>query len=667
MQSLEEQAKGFPEEPGVYFFYNAKKQIVYIGKAKNLRKRISQYMNRSDSRPMIHNLLAESVSLSFSVTQHEKQALILEAAQIKEHKPKYNIRLLDGGRFCHYLIDYGSEFPLISLVYYPKKRQNHQYLGPFVDTRSARDTFDFINKQFRLRTCSDRELQQATRKKRPCLEFHMHRCLAPCIQHCSVDEYTEEMGKVLSFLQGNQTPLLDVMTQRMMFLAKEERFEDAIELRNQKERIEKLLKEKETPKTHTIDQDYWGFVQVGNSGVYAVLSFRRGEMRPVITSGFSDILEETPEEMLSSLLNSWYTLEVPHEILLPWMPESAEVLEEVLSERAGRKVKISVPQRGEKIERLQLATTNAEAKYKQMQNEVQRRKELLIGLQKVAKLSQIPFRIECFDNSHLGGSNPVSAMVVFEHGKPNKHAYRKFTIKEAEGNDDYGMMKEVLRRRFKRALRDDITGWELPQLLIVDGGKGQLQMALEVFDELDIGGVDVIGFVKPRVERKQGHVDAVDKIVSLEFKDPIELPKDDKILLFLQQIRDETHNTVVSYQRERRDAFFTRSHLDAIEGVGPKMKSKLLEHFGSVGAISVATESQLQQVSGVGKQLAEKIVLHFQQVHQVPTKIDSTVDSTVASTIDSPVDFPHTFAEENPEEDGNIVSDMSDIDSDGEG
>lgn len=606
--TLREQAERFPQAPGIYFFKGVKGKILYIGKAKNLRNRIFQYIRMTDGRRMVGRLLNASKTIDFTITQTEKDALILEAKQISEHKPKFNVKLLDGRSFLHFHLDETHDFPLLSLTYYPKPRKGHRYFGPYVDSKGARDTLEIINKSFQLRTCSDDTLK---REKRPCLEYHIHRCMAPCVEKCTTEDYQAEIERVLEFLGGDYQHILGAMEKRMMNLSDQLRFEDAMVIRDQRKRIQELLDQSKQTTKQRQDRDYWGLEQVGNVGVYAVSAYRKGEMRPVVTRSFSDVIEETPAEMLCSLLSGWYVMDAPHEVLVPFLPESHEVLEEVLSERVGRQVKISVPQRGERLEKLNLAKRNATAKYNQVQNEVAQRRNLLTALKDVANLSQTPLRIECFDNSHLGGAMPVSAMVVFEQGKANKHAYRRFIIKEAQGGDDYDGMREVLRRRFLRGLQENNEGWQLPQLLIVDGGMGQLNIAMEVLDELDVSGVDVIGIVKPRTHRKRGDMEMPDRIVSPDLMEPVALPKGDPVLLFLQRVRDEAHNTAVSYQRKQREKHYTRSDLDDVSGVGPKMKKALLLHFGSVKAIANASPDDLMQVSGVGESMADKIVHHF--------------------------------------------------------
>lgn len=606
-RSLREQGELLPQETGIYLFKNSTGVILYIGKAKNLRSRVMQYINLQDGRKMVRALLHEASAIDFTITGSEKEALILEARQIKEHRPKFNVRLLDGGFFYHFEINRGHEWPMISLTRFPKRRKNTVFIGPFPNGAAARSTFEVINKYFPLRTCSDQEL---SRTKRPCLEYHMHRCLAPCAEKCSSEEYSDVLQAVFDFLQGKQDSLFEKVRARMMFLAAEQRYEEAAIQRDLMFNIQKTLDEQNSSKGTQIDQDIWGLFQIGNEGVFVILPFRKGVMRQAIKVPFSETLEESIAEVLSSLLNNWYQLDIPHEIILPYEPESVEVLQEVLQERSGRNVSLHIPKRGKKIELKELAYQNAKAHFEHRQTQKEQRRKLLVALQKKLGLKRVPLRIECFDNSHFQGSAPVSAMVVYQDGKPEKKLYRRFKIKEAAGNDDFAMMREVLTRRFKRGISEATEvdeAWNLPHLLIVDGGRGQLNIALEVLIELELDSVEVIGFSKPRTERKRGDELAVDKIVLPFEKEPIILESNDPMLLFLQQIRDETHDTVINYQRKVRDDQNFLSRLQDIPGVGAKTKKLLLENFGSVTGVSKASIQELQDIPGIGKKLAMDI------------------------------------------------------------
>ena len=608
-RTLRRQVELLPQETGVYLFKNAKGVILYIGKAKNLRSRVMQYINLHDGRKMVARLIQQSKSIDFMLTGSEKKALILEARQIKEHRPKFNVRLLDGGFFYHFVINRGHKWPMISLTRFPKKRKNSIIIGPFPDGKAARQTFEVIGKYFPLRTCSDQELKRA---RRPCLEFHMHRCLAPCIDNCDTEEYSEVLKGVLDFLEGKQDSLLQKVETRMSFLAAEQRYEEAGLQRDLMFNIQKTIDEQKITTGRQLDQDIWGLYQIGNEGVLVIIPFRKGIMRQAIKVPFSETIEESSAEVLASLLNNWYQIDIPHEIILPLEPESFEILQEVLAERSGRNVSLQIPQRGKKVELKELAYQNAKAHFQQRQSQKEQRRRLLTALQRKIGLKRVPLRIECFDNSHFQGAAPVSAMVVFRYGKAERKLYRRFRIKEASGNDDYGMMREVLMRRLKRGLADNVDeAWTLPHLLIVDGGRGQLNIALDILLELEIDSVEVIGLSKPRTERKRGDMEASDKIVLPYQKDSITLEADDPVLLFLQQIRDETHDTVISYQRTvRQDKNFV-SKLQEIPGVGVKTKKLLLQKFGSLKGVSKATIKELQEVSGIGAKLAKEISDHL--------------------------------------------------------
>ena len=604
-RTLRNQAEALPQETGIYLFKNAKGVILYIGKAKNLRSRVMQYINLHDGRKMVATLILQSKSIDFTITGSEKEALILEARQIKEHRPKFNVRLLDGGFFYHFVINRGHKWPMISLTRFPKKRKNNSFIGPFPDGKAARQTFEVIGKYFPLRTCSDQEFKRA---RRPCLEFHMHRCLAPCVDKCGVEEYSEVLKGVLDFLEGKQDSLLTKVQERMQFLAAEQRYEEAGLQRDLMFNIQKTIDEQKISTGRQLDQDIWGLYQIGNEGVLVIIPFRNGIMRQSIKVPFSETIEESSAEVLSSLLNNWYQIDCPHEIILPLEPESLEILQEVLTERVGRNVSLQVPQRGKKVELKELAYQNAKAHFEHRQTQKEQRRRLLVALQQKLGLKRVPLRIECFDNSHFQGTAPVSAMVVFRDGKAERKLYRRFRIKEAAGDDDYGMMREVLMRRLKRGLSDGFDeAWKLPHLLIVDGGRGQLNIALDTLLELEIDSVEVIGLSKPRTERKKGDMETSDKVVLPYEKEPIILEADDPVLLFLQQIRDEAHDTVITYQRTVRQDKNFASKLQEIPGVGAKTKKILLQKFGSLKGVSKATIKELQGVPGIGAKLAKEI------------------------------------------------------------
>jgi excinuclease ABC subunit C len=606
--TLSEQATRLPQDSGVYFFISHKGKTLYIGKAKNLRDRVLQYINGQDDRVMVQQLLLEAARIDFTVTSSEKGALILEASEIHCYRPKFNIALLDGSQFLHFCIDSNHPWPKVSLERFPRKKKGVQYFGPYPDATSARRTMEFIDRLFPLRSCSDETLR---REKRLCLQYHMHRCLGPCVEKCSGEEYNGVQEQVIDFLKGNNPAVIKKARQRMSDLSIQLRFEEAAVQRDLIRSIEKTFTKQQVSLQSSKDIDYWGIYKVGNEGVVSILPYRRGQMKSSIAFPFSGTVEELPKDMLSSLLNSWYQNEVPDELIVPWLPSANSILEEVLTERAGQVVHIKVPVKGKKVQVLNLAYRNAEAQYKQHRSQSEQNLRLLEALQNKLQLRRLPLRIECFDNSNLQGTDAVAAMIVFKDAKANKRLYKKFRIKIASGDDDYAAMYEILSRRFLRAKMEVSESWELPDLLIVDGGRGQVNVACRVLQKLQITTVDVIGISKPRVERKRGDTKTSDKIILPKYKDAIVLKRSDPLLLFLQRIRDETHNTAVEYQRTVRGKRKFSSTLQDIPGVGEVLRVNLIKYFGSFKAIKQATVVELQQVPLIGPRLAVTIYNHF--------------------------------------------------------
>lgn len=647
VEIIQKQVQLLSQDCGVYIFRDATERVLYVGKAKHLKTRLLQYVQGHDGRPMVDRLLKKAVKIDITLTQTEKEALIVEATLIKKYQPPFNVRLKSGGQYMYVMIDHRHDFPKVDLVRRverlysnskkrrrnkKKNRQEQKYiseeeiqnnkstlrlLGPFPSSQNIRRTLEFIHRKFSLRTCSDAELQK---QNRPCLEYQMKRCLAPCVNYCTKEEYAVQVEQVVFFLQGKNQDVIDGATKRMMQLAEQERFEEAAIQRDLIISLRESIQQQNASEQN-VDRDVWGWYRSGSGGYVALIPFRRGKMQEVIVFPFFETIEESDEQLLSSLLNTWYEEGdlFPKEILLPLVPINLELLEESFCERANQKVYIVIPKIGKKMKLIQLATHNAQNAYERKHSEEERVKNILTSLQSIGQLKKYPSRIECFDNSNIQGSNPVASMVTYVDGKKAKSLYRKFQIKTVKGPDDYASMTEVLERRFLRSLDEEQVskGWGRPDLLVVDGGRGQLQMALNILEALKIEDVDVIGFSKPRTEHARGELDASDKIVLEHVKEPIRLPKNNPVLLFLQQIRDETHNTAVAYHQKRRRKSTLTSALDSISGVGPKKKKDLIEHFGSIKSLREASVEELLQVSGIGPDLAQIIYETFHSTSEM--------------------------------------------------
>lgn len=613
-EHLQERAQALPREPGVYLFKDGRGRVLYVGKARNLRARVRQYLTGQDERLMVPYLVAAARDLDATVVRTNKEALILENALIKKHRPRYNVKLVDDASFLHLKIDTKGFWPRYRLVRHIDQSKARHF-GPFTSASRARATLEFLNRRFPLRTCSDRELRS---RKRPCLLHQMGRCLAPCVDLCTKDQYRQVMDQSLLFLEGRNDELIQRVRARMDEAAEELEFEEAARLRDLITAVEATIERQSVMDSRLGDRDAWGIVAGGSRGSVALIPVRQGLMQQAITWSFDAVPDELGET-LSSLVNTWYDgrAELPGEVLLSEEPPDLVDLAEVLAERRGRKVALKVPQRGDKRRLVEIATENARSALARAEAGATERDQALAEIQRVCQLPGLPRRMECFDNSNIQGTDPVAAMAVFVDGQPARGAYRRYRVKTVVGSDDYASMTEILTRRLKRGLAEG----ELPDLIVVDGGKGQLNVARAVFRDLgfaeqrelragvagDRPVVGLVGLAKPRTERRHGDREAEDKIVLPGVKNLVRLSGYSRGLRMLQALRDETHNTAVQYHRKVRRRRTLRGALDRLPGVGPGRRKALLQHFGSMAAIQQASVDQLAAVPGFGPALAQSV------------------------------------------------------------
>lgn len=603
MADLHARAESLPQEPGVYLFKDARGRVLYVGKAKNLRARVKQYVLGHDERVMVPFLVRAAHDVEITVVRTEKEALLLENSLIKKHRPRYNTQLVDDTNFLHLRLDPSEPWPRYRLTRGVNDGRA-RYFGPYTSAQRARATLEFLGRRFPLRTCSDEEL---ARRKRPCLLYEMHRCLAPCVNLCTREQYEGVIQQSVLFLEGKNQELLDRLRREMFSAAEAEHFEEAARLRDLVRAIEATVERQQVVDTKQIDRDVWGLYREGERGAVALLPVREGALQEAITLPFQGVLEEDGD-LLSSVLNHWYqeSTPLPPEVLVPVEIPDAAALVEVLTERRGLPrgaLQLRTPQRGDKKSLVELALSNAKYAFSQRQAETDRAALALAELQKVCHLPRPPRRIECFDNSNIQGTDPVASMVVFTDGKPDRAAWRRYKVKTVEGADDFATMREILGRRFRRALREGV----FPDLLVVDGGKGQLSSALAVMEELGVTGVPVIGFAKPMTERRRGDEQTPDKIVLPGVKNPIVLRHNSPALLLLQALRDETHKAAVSFHRKVRTRRNLKSRLESLPGVGPAKSRALLAHFGSAAALGRATPEQIALVPGFSLALATRV------------------------------------------------------------
>lgn len=597
---LAERAAQLPTTPGVYLFKAASGEVLYVGKAANLRARVRQYLAGTDGRFMVPFLVAASAEVDVVLVSSEKEALILENTLIKQHRPPYNVKLRDDKNFLHLRLDTRRRWPRYELVR-SIKADKARYFGPYTSAAKARRTLEFLQRVFPLRTCSDVVLRS---RRRPCLLHQMDRCVAPCVDgHTTTEAYDTLVDESMKWLDGRRGEVVERLRGRMMEHAEALEFERAARLRDLVAEIELTLSRQKVVDRKLGDRDVLGLHREGDAGMLCVLPVREGMMlEPSFVAFDADRGESA--ELLSSWLNGLYQgpEDTPSEILLPLWPTAHDALVEVLSERRRGRVRLAVPQRGDKARLVELAVENARDRFRRRSDGEARRRRALVSLADLLGLAAPPHRMECFDNSNLMGSHPVASCVVFLDGAPAKSQYRHYRIKTVEGPDDFASMEEILTRRFRRAAQEGI----FPDLLVVDGGKGQLGVALRVLRELGFDEQPVIGLAKPRTERARGDRDAVDKIITTGGR-TIRLEDNDPALNVLRHLRDESHRFAVQFHRRSRRSSALRSVLDGVPGVGPARRKALLRHFGSVRAVKAATAEQLAAVEGIGLRLAQQL------------------------------------------------------------
>jgi len=600
--ALKEKMTSAPRCPGVYIMQDASGKVIYVGKANDLKNRISSYLTGRDTRPMAPFLMARASDIAFITTATEKEALILENNLIKKHRPRYNVILRDDKTYYHLSLDPAETFPRLRLV---RKRQNDAalYFGPYPSGLAAKETLRFIQRIFPLRTCRDRDFQL---RARPCLEYQIGRCLAPCKNRIDEAAYRTLVENAVSFLRGRRRELISDLKKQMEQAAQELNFEEAARLRNRIGALSHALEQQHVDGGSETDKDVLGVFSDSETHRICILFVRAGKLTG--SKSFTPVKTKADrEEILSSALRQHYDeAGLPEEILLPYSLPDEAVLLEWLAEKQQKRVRITVPRRGAKKALVDLACANARELQASDRRKEEQKEAALLFLQEKLLLAALPRRIECFDISNLGGKSAVGSMVVFQDGEPEKSGYRRFRVRGPDEPDDYGMMREVLTRRFQGPD-------PAPDLLVVDGGKGQLNVALAVLSDLKIK-LDVIGLAKEErsflaaKRRLQGKpAKSEDRVYVPRRKDAIYLSSSPAALALLQRLRDEAHRFAVSYHRKVKTKNDLSSVLDAIPDIGPSRRTLLLKYFGSAQQVRKASLEDLQKVPGIGRELAEKI------------------------------------------------------------
>lgn len=586
--------ESFPSDPGVYLMKDALGSILYVGKAKNLKRRIKNYFAGNDGRSMIPYLLSKLAAIETIVVASEKEALLLENNLIKRHQPHYNALLKDDKSYIAIKVSLKEKWPATRLVRYrgtPEKEG--LYFGPYPSAYAARQTLDLIHKIFPLRTCSDQEF---ARRTRPCLLYQMKRCIAPCVNLCTKTEYDLLVQKTVQFLKGQDVEILHELREEMEKHAENLEFERAGQLLKVIQQIEKTVEEQHVDRPLGCHGDVLGLYREEGDAVLVQLLFRNGKLLGSSRFDFQRILDED-EEILSSFLMQHYEagIEIPGEIFLPTGLKDKLALEEILSLRAGKKVLLSVPQRGEKKNLIQMAESNARAFFEMEKDKLEMREKTLLEMEELLSLSRYPARIECFDNSNLSGSDPVAVMVAFTEGQKETKRYRTYRLHGTNGSDDYASLREVLIRRYKYAQTEN----NLPDLVLIDGGKGHLKIATAVFEELNVIGVEIVAIAKEEGRHDKGTTS--EQLYLKDKKEPFILSKHSPLLFFLQNVRDEAHRFALAYQKKRRSKKLVTSLLEEIPGIGKAKRKALLIQFGSLKKIEAASDEALLSVKGISR------------------------------------------------------------------
>jgi len=606
--------KGLPSRPGVYLMSDAEGRVVYVGKAVDLRSRVRSYFTPSSQQnAKTRRLVAEIADLEFIVTDTELEALILEANLIKSHRPRFNVRLRDDKRYPYIKVTWDDPFPRV-LITRRMERDGSRYFGPFTSASAVRETLELLRRTFPYLTCNREITGEDTRA---CLYQDIQLCLAPCVGAVSREEYREMIGGLLRFLEGRSEEVLLDLKRRMQAAAEALDFERAAVLRDQLQAAQRVVERQKIVAAAGSDQDVIAFARDDGNACVQVFFIRGGKLLGREYFLLEGAEEEEDRDVMSAFLKQFYgeAAYVPPEVILPENVDEALVIEQWLRSKRGAKVALRVPRRGRARDLVHMARENASeilsAIRAQWEADAHKQEQALDQLQAALDLAGRPARIECYDISTTQGAQPVGSMVVFEQGVPRRSHYRRFSVRSVEGPDDYASMREVLTRRFERwriVSSEKVKGargtkaWALlPDLLLVDGGKGQLGVALEVLEQFDLGQRVPVAALAKREE----------EVFLPGQPRPVRLPEDSQGLFLLQRIRDEAHRFAISYHRLRRRRVSLASELDGIPGVGPVRRRALLRAFGSLQRIREASVDELDAVPGIPRQVAEAVKEHL--------------------------------------------------------
>lgn len=613
--NIQEELKKLPGKPGVYLMHDEKDAIIYVGKAISLKNRVRQYFQSSRNKgAKIEQMVTHISRFEYIVTDSELEALVLECNLIKEHRPKYNTMLMDDKSYPFIKVTVNEPFPRVMLARQMKK-DKAKYFGPYTSAGAVKDTIELIRKLYHIRSCN-RSLPKDIGKERPCLNYHIHQCQAPCQGYISQEEYRKSIDEVVRFLNGHYDLVLKELEKKMMAASDSLEFEKAIEYRELLTSVQKVAQKQKITDTAGDDRDIIAMASEGEDAVVQVFFIRSGRLIGRDHFYLKSAENDTEGEILSSFIKQFYagTPYIPAELMLPEEIEDQDIIEEWLTARRERRVHLRIPKKGTKEKLVELAQKNAQMVLKNDRERLKREEGRTIGavkeLEKILGLKGI-IRMEAYDISNTNGFDSVGSMVVYEHGKPKRNDYRKFKIKTVQGPDDYASMNEVLTRRFGHGLREqqeesETGGFQIfPDLIMMDGGRGQVNIALEVLEKLHLH-IPVCGMVKDDNHRTRG----------LYFNNT-ELPIDRNSECFrlITRIQDEAHRFAITFHRQLRSKGQVHSVLDDIPGVGPARRKDLMRCFENIDAIRNATVEELKELPSMNEKSAQEVYKFFHQNH----------------------------------------------------
>ena len=602
MKQLEQKLKDLPHKSGVYIMHNEAGQILYIGKARDLYKRVHQYFGNKANRTLkVIKLVEKIYDLDYIITANEVEALVLENNLIKKHKPPYNILLKDDKSYPFIKIDVKKPFPRVEVVR-KLKNDGAKYFGPYMQGISTQEILGLINSAFCVRTCK-MDLTKVPQNQRPCLNYHIKRCYAPCAGLISRGEYDAVIREIISFLQGNDKKIAQILTQKMKEASDREEYELALTYKQKLQVLDKLVRRQVGALPKDFDMDVFAVAANGLNTVAAVIFVRGGK----IVGGDKHVVEGVSLDEGSALSNfilRYYDMTgyIAGEVVTSTPIDDAEVLQEYLSEKAGKKINVLCPHQGVRRQLADMAAGNAQDYLEKSVSVRERKENMTMGgvlqLAEYLRLPKLPVRMECYDISHISGTNKVASMVVFVNGEPEKSHYRKFKIETVEGNDDFACLQETLTRRLKDITErsEDVSFSSRPDLIIIDGGKGQLSSVMEVVAGCDTEGISFISLAKREEE------------VFLPGQSmPVILPRDSYALKLLQRIRDEAHRFAITFHRSLRKTSQTRSALLSVEGVGKTRVKLLFDAFKTLDNIKKASIEELTAIKGIDRRTAQSV------------------------------------------------------------